>query len=147
MPPRGGIKSQARSCKIKAGTTQEELRDRLSWGLGFDLDGGYVVKNASSGGNSLGAEYWYEVTFDPRKSDIVRNKLIEAGFKIGADEHAEYNIRVSTDSSRIRKQTKAWWNAERLAGTTMFSAQEGRKFVECFLNEKEGILFVNVNTT
>jgi len=135
---------------IKAGKSQADLRAEIDRQTDIKLTESNVVIHAYKTGSFRGSTRWYEISFDPKRSEQMKAMLLEKGYEIGS----EFKMKFFIDSLREPpnrdnpKGIAKWWTIARFENTTMFIREQYSrpKSIECFLDEEQGILFIRIRS-
>jgi hypothetical protein len=125
---------------VGEGLSQTQLRALFQNRCKVPLTQNEEVRNAFSDGGR-DQSYWFQVSFDPQRGDVLRERLLESGFLVSS-EHEHF-----LEVVHIPKAIGGWWDSAAVAEAALFTLQrprvtEGRRAdVFCFLDEKRGTLF------
>ena len=125
---------------IKKGVSQAELRSRIEKKTAIALVDSEVIINAhDDGGRSHVLRF--EVSFDPQESGKIREMLFRKGYRILKEENLQAYLMFYLPN--IPKKISWWWTPARLEKTTMFKIARDDIHSGCFLDEKQGVLFIS----
>jgi len=135
---------------IKIGWSQADLRSKIEGLTAIELTESEVIKKAWIDG-AKDTRYWIEVSFDPKKSQQIREMLLREGYEIPKVEYGSdgFVYRAPSPPPRAPKKISDWWTPDKLEKTTIFSCSQprSRSYTRCFINEEEGILFIHNYST
>ena len=126
---------------IKDGVEQAALKDAIICkGIPSGLDDSVTFKNIFNMAAFRSYTIWYEVTFDPEKSDAMKVALLADEYKIETEERLKQYI--AYDLQYTPRKIAKWWKIDDQKKFTMHT-HRGRVYrTECFLNEEQGILLI-----
>ena len=125
---------------VKARTPQAKLCLEIRSVTGVELPDSVVVKNAFRIGFLQGYSSWWEVSFDAKENEKIKAMFLEKGYKVETEERRKVYFEYRLPD--VPKKIVKWWNSNRLEKTTLFSVRRRDSQPGCFLDDKQGILFI-----
>jgi hypothetical protein len=125
---------------VRIGYSQAQLRAMFEHRCKVPLTENEEVRNAFSDGGR-DQSYWFQVSFDPQRGGVLRERLLESGFLVRSER--EYFL----EDVPIPKAIGGWWDSAAIVEADLFTLQRAwvtpgrRADVLCFLDERRGTLF------